>query len=50
MQDTPEASAPQARALVLDWLASQQQAMQDLLQKVVNIDSGSRDGRGLRPG
>ena len=43
MQDTLEASAPQASALVLDWLASQQQAMQDLLQKVVNIDSGNRD-------
>ena len=47
MQDTLEASAPQARALVLDWLASQQQAMQDLLQKVVNIDSGSRDEAGV---
>ena len=42
-----EANAPQARALVLDWLASQQQAMQDLLQKVVNIDSGSRDEAGV---
>ena len=47
MQDTLEASAPQARALVLNWLASQQQAMQDLLQKVVNIDSGSRDEAGV---
>lgn len=47
MQDTLEASAPQARALVLDWLASQQQAMQELLQKVVNIDSGSRDEAGV---
>ena len=47
MQDTLEASAPQASALVLDWLASQQQAMQDLLQKVVNIDSGSRDEAGV---
>ena len=47
MQDTLEASAPQARALVLDWLASQQQAMQNLLQKVVNIDSGSRDEAGV---
>ena len=47
MQDTLEASAPQARGLVLDWLASQQQAMQDLLQKVVNIDSGSRDEAGV---
>ena len=47
MQDTLEASAQQARALVLDWLASQQQAMQDLLQKVVNIDSGSRDEAGV---
>lgn len=47
MQDTLEASAPQARALLLDWLASQQQAMQDLLQKVVNIDSGSRDEAGV---
>ena len=47
MQDTLEASAPQARGLVLDWLASQQQAMQDLLQQVVNIDSGSRDEAGV---
>ena len=45
MQGYPEPTAPQARARVLDWLASQQQAMQDLLQKVVNIDSGSRDER-----
>ena len=29
------------------WLAGQGQAMQDLLQKVVNIDSGSRDEAGV---
>ena len=32
---------------VLDWLARQQQAMQDLLQKVVNIESGSRNEAGV---
>ncbi|BEU95077.1 M20 family metallopeptidase [Acidovorax sp. DW039] len=47
MQDTLEASVAQAAKPVLDWLASQQQAMQDLLQKVVNIDSGSRDEAGV---
>ena len=35
------------RAQVLDWLARQQQAMQDLLQKVVNIESGSRNEAGV---
>lgn len=34
-------------ARILDWLASQQQAMQDLLQKVVDIDSGSRNEAGV---
>ena len=34
-------------AQVLDWLARQQQAMQDLLQKVVNIESGSRNEAGV---
>ena len=38
-------SAPSAPALA--WLAGQGQAMQDLLQKVVNIDSGSRDEAGV---
>ncbi|KZT15701.1 peptidase M20 [Acidovorax sp. GW101-3H11] len=38
-------SAPTAPALA--WLAGQGQAMQDLLQKVVNIDSGSRDEAGV---
>lgn len=47
MQDTLEASVAQAAKPVLDWLANQQQAMQDLLQKVVNIDSGSRDEAGV---
>lgn len=47
MQDTLENSRPQARTRILDWLASQHQAMQDLLQKVVNIDSGSRDEAGV---
>ena len=35
------------RAQVLDWLARQQQSMQDLLQKVVNIESGSRNEAGV---
>ena len=53
MQDTAAALStaltiePAVRTQVLDWLASQQQAMQDLLQKVVNIDSGSRDEAGV---
>lgn len=38
-------SAPSAPALA--WLAGQVQAMQNLLQKVVNIDSGSRDEAGV---
>ncbi|MCZ8222094.1 MAG: M20 family metallopeptidase [Acidovorax sp.] len=38
-------SAPSEPALA--WLAGQGQAMQDLLQKVVNIDSGSRDEAGV---
>ncbi|CAN7219244.1 M20 family metallopeptidase [Acidovorax sp. LjRoot74] len=38
-------SAPSAPALA--WLAGQGQAMQELLQKVVNIDSGSRDEAGV---
>lgn len=36
------------RAQVLDWLARQQQSMQDLLQKVVNIESGSRNEAGVK--
>jgi glutamate carboxypeptidase len=47
MQDTLEKSRLQARARILDWLASQHQAMQDLLQKVVDIDSGSRNEAGV---
>ena len=47
MQDTLEASGSQVRRRILDWLAGQSQAMQDLLQKVVNIDSGSRDEAGV---
>lgn len=34
-------------ARILDWLAGQAQAMQDLLQKVVDIDSGSRNEAGV---
>ncbi|MFN4119586.1 M20 family metallopeptidase [Acidovorax sp.] len=34
-------------APALAWLSGQGQAMQDLLQKVVNIDSGSRDEAGV---
>jgi glutamate carboxypeptidase len=33
---------------VLDWLASQQQAMADLLAQIVNIDSGSGHEAGVR--
>jgi glutamate carboxypeptidase len=48
MQDTAHTdSSTQVRRRLLDWLAGQQQAMQDLLQKVVNIDSGSRDEVGV---
>ncbi|RST48204.1 M20 family metallopeptidase [Variovorax sp. MHTC-1] len=47
MQDTLDESRSQVRARILDWLASQGQAMQDLLQKVVDIDSGSRDEAGV---
>lgn len=47
MQDTLENSRLQARIRILDWLASQHQAMQDLLQKVVDIDSGSRNEAGV---
>ena len=47
MQDTLEESRAQQRARLLDWLAGQQQAMQDLLQKIVDIDSGSRDEAGV---
>ncbi|RST47390.1 M20 family metallopeptidase [Variovorax sp. DXTD-1] len=47
MQDTLEESRSQVRARILDWLADQGQAMQDLLQKVVDIDSGSRNEAGV---
>jgi glutamate carboxypeptidase len=47
MQDTLEESRSQVRARILDWLAGQGQAMQDLLQKVVDIDSGSRNEAGV---
>lgn len=47
MQDTLEESRSQVRARILDWLAGQEQAMQDLLQKVVDIDSGSRNEAGV---
>jgi glutamate carboxypeptidase len=47
MQDTLEANGLEVRQRILDWLASQSQAMQDLLQKVVDIDSGSRDEAGV---
>lgn len=36
-----------AEALVVEWLASQRQAMIDLLRDVVNIDSGSYDKAGV---
>lgn len=47
MLDMQEDSSTQVRQQVVDWLACQQQAMQDLLQKVVNIESGSRDEAGV---
>ncbi|MBT9513793.1 MAG: M20 family metallopeptidase [Acidovorax sp.] len=51
MHDTLEMSGSQVQKTVqspaLDWLAGQGAAMQDLLQKVVNIDSGSRDEAGV---
>lgn len=51
MHETLENTASQAPSTLSDpalaWLAAQGQAMQDLLQKVVNIDSGSRDEAGV---
>lgn len=47
MQDTPDESRAQQRTRLLDWLGGQQQAMQDLLQTIVDIDSGSRDEAGI---
>jgi len=51
MHDTLEMSGSQVQKTeqspALDWLAGQGAAMQDLLQKVVNIDSGSRDEAGV---
>ncbi len=47
VQDTFEESRVQQRARLLDWLGGQQQAMQELLQKIVDIDSGSRDEAGV---
>lgn len=48
MQHTvEEAQRSPARERVLDWLAGQSQAMQELLQQIVNIDSGSRNEAGV---
>ncbi|MFE8646563.1 M20 family metallopeptidase [Sphingomonas sp. NCPPB 2930] len=47
MQDTLDPTAVHMRTLILEWLAGQAQAMQDLLQEVVDIDSGSRDEAGI---
>lgn len=47
MHDTLEQSRVQQRARLLDWLGGQQQAMQDLLHRIVDIDSGSRDEAGI---
>ncbi|AEF92112.1 peptidase dimerization domain protein [Delftia sp. Cs1-4] len=47
MHDTLEQSRVQQRARLLDWLGGQQQAMQGLLHKIVDIDSGSRDEAGI---
>ncbi len=43
----PAPLTPTAQS-VLDWLASQQQAMTDLLARIVNIDSGSGHEAGTR--
>ncbi|KAA6119570.1 M20 family metallopeptidase [Cupriavidus cauae] len=45
MQDKEVAQGAQA---LLDWLQGQHQAMQDLLQKIVDIDSGSRHEAGVQ--
>ena len=42
------APLPPASKTVLDWLASQQQAMTELLAQIVNIDSGSGHEAGTR--
>ncbi|MCS4509609.1 M20 family metallopeptidase [Xylophilus ampelinus] len=47
MHDTLDPTRALTRAHILDWLAGQAQAMQDLLQEVVDIDSGSRDESGI---
>ena len=47
MQNTPENTSGTRRASVLDWLASQRQSMQSLLQEIVDIDSGSRQVEGI---
>lgn len=41
-------AAPASAQPLLDWLASQEQAMADLLAQVVNIDSGSGHEEGVR--
>src|SRR5258708_12284070 len=43
MMDAPAAT----EALVLDWLASQRDAMLDLVRALVDIDSGSYDKAGV---
>ena len=47
MQDTLAQTGAPVRQRILDWLAGQSQAMQDLLQTIVNIDSGSRNEAGV---
>lgn len=42
------ASVPSTAAPLLDWLASQESAMFDLLAQVVNVDSGSGQEAGVR--
>ena len=42
------AAVPASAQPLLDWLASQEQAMADLLAQVVNIDSGSGHEEGVR--
>lgn len=41
-------AAPASAQPLLDWLASQEQAMADLLAQIVNIDSGSGHEAGVR--
>lgn len=47
LRDLPAVNAPSSAPL-LDWLASQREAMIDLLRRLVDIDSGSGNEAGVR--